>query len=93
MRKELIKLGFEELPHKTLGNFLIYKIISKHNKTRIISIGFLQTPNEIVSIGELKSNNLDYEDLTVISNFDYDGYITLERIVFLLKGLDKNFKN
>ena len=88
MRKELLDLGFEELPHPAIGQPLIFKIKRRFGKTRILSVGSLQTPNEIVSIGELKlSNDKEYEDLTIISNYDYDGYISLDRIKALLFGL------
>jgi hypothetical protein len=87
MREELIQLGFEELPHRTIGNSLIYYIRSKYNKTRILSISDLNTPNEFITIGELKADNKTYEDLTVIHNYDYDGNITVERLKALLFGL------
>lgn len=87
MREELIKLGFEEMPHKTIGNCIVYYIKSKYDKTRILSISDLNTPNEFITIGELKIDNKTYEDLTVIHNYDYDGYITIERIKALLFGL------
>ena len=76
--------GFKEMPHFTINNSLILDI----GRNRSISIGCFEEPNEMVVIKE--HDREDYKkvtDLVCLHNYDYDGYLTEEKLICLLKGL------
>ena len=82
----LIRMGFEHLPHANLLNSLNYNI----GRNRIISIGNVGTPNEMIWICELNDTDKRViNDLVCIRNFDYDGktYVhTLQNLIHALTG-------
>jgi hypothetical protein len=83
-REELLKIGFKEIPHFTLMNSLIYDL----GRNRQLSIGCLSEPNEMMFICESEeNNNKNITDSICIHNFDYDGYISMEKIKSLIKIL------
>lgn len=76
-REELLEIGFEEIPHYTIGNGLTCQL----TRNRFISISCLGTPNEMIFLGEIDRKMSDkINDLIVVRNYDYDGYTSLEWI-------------
>lgn len=77
-KEELLKIGFEEMPHRTVGNVLVYRL----SRERHLSIGSLGTPNEILYLcaTETIDNKESITDLICLHNYDYDGYINMEKI-------------
>ena len=85
-REDLYNLGFKELPHFTIGNSLIFDL----GRRRYLTLSSFATPNEILFIGELDDkNDKEVTDLICIWNYDYDGYITEERIKNIINALTK----
>jgi len=79
---DLIKIGFKEIPHFTIGNNVTYDL----GRSRILSASGVGTPNEFLYICELeKDNNKKITDLICIHNYDYDGYLTLNKVQTLIK--------
>jgi len=76
MRKEeLIERGFEALPNLVLKNIFTLDV----GRRRYISIGSLATPNEMVFLNQ-RDDNGSITDLICVHNFDYDGYLTGEKL-------------
>ena len=76
-RDEVIKIGFKPLPHFTIIDSLNFDL----GRNRYLSIGNIGTPNEIVCISE--TDNEDPKkvlEIIVLHNYDYDGYLTEERL-------------
>lgn len=83
-RDELKQIGFKEIPHYTVGNSLIYDL----GRERHFSIICVGTPNEAVFI--CQADKKDYRkitDLVCVHNWDYDGFITIEKIKSLISGI------
>jgi len=82
----LIKAGFEEVMHFTVTRSLHKSI----GRDRIISIGCIGTPNEMIWLCERnKISPSHITDLVCIRNYDYDGktYIhQLQNLHFSLTG-------
>ena len=75
-REELINdFGFKELPHFTITRSLVLDI----GRNRTISAASLGTPNEMLFIGEGEL------DCVVLHNYDYDGFLTKERLKLLIE--------
>lgn len=93
MIEELINLGFEHNTISKITDDLDYYIKTKFDKIRTITITDINTPNEMIFFkeGDSKKNDID-DDIVVLHNFDYDGYITIERIKALMYGLTGNDK-
>lgn len=80
-RDELIELGFKELPHKSVTNTLIYDL----GRDRFLSFGCIGTPNEMLFLYEVdRENKQDINDMIAIHNWDYDGYLTVDKLSLLL---------
>lgn len=76
-RNELIEMGFKEMPHFTIMNYLNYDL----GRNRQLSIGCLGTPNEMMFISQLdKEPKERVTDTIILSNYDYDGYLDLEKV-------------
>ena len=83
-RDDLINIGFKELPHFTIGNNLIYDL----GRNRQLSITCLGEFNEMVFIcGIDEINEKKITDLVCIHNYDYDGFLTIEKIKSLIFGI------
>ncbi len=85
-KEQVLELGFKELPHFTVMDSLVYDL----GRRRCLSIGCLGTPNEMLFIGQLFNAEDRYQDLITLSNFDYDGYLTLEKLSVLLTFFAEN---
>lgn len=82
---DLVRLGLNPLPHFTIMNSHVKYL----GRNKFISVGNVGTPNEMVYLYEVH----DYEprkimELINIHNYDYDGYLTEEKLVNLLKWLE-----
>ena len=86
--QDLINLGFVAVPTFTIGNSVTYDL----GRNRHLSASCVGTPNEMVCI--YKSDEKNYRiihDIITLHNYDYDGYLTEERVkLFIqLKKKDK----
>ena len=76
-REEVISMGFEPIPHFTITDSLIYDL----GRNRHLSIGDIGMPNEMVFICEVNNENKNrVDEIIVLHNYDYDGYLTKERL-------------
>ena len=76
-RAEVISMGFEPIPHFTITDSLIYDL----GRNRHLSIGDIGMPNEMVFICEVNNENKNRVDEIIgLHNYDYDGYLTKERL-------------
>ena len=67
-RDNLIEIGFKGLPHFTITDSLIYDL----GRNRFLSIGSVATPNEMVFIYEVDSeDSRKITDLVCIKNYEY----------------------
>jgi hypothetical protein len=81
-RQDLLNIGFKEIPYFTIGNSLIFDI----GRFRYISVSSLGTPNEFVWICQASRKDLSkVTDLVCIHNYDYDGYITLDKVKSIIE--------
>jgi len=86
-KERVLELGFKELPHKNLLNSLVLDI----GRRRQLSISSLGSPNEMLSIYEINmSDDKQIDDLIILHNFDYNGYLTEEKLSLLLTFFAKN---
>jgi len=77
---DLLSVGFEKIPHFTITNALIYKL----GRHRHLSVGCVGSPNEMLWICETDDQNeKNITDLVCLHNWDYDGYLTIDKV----KGL------
>jgi hypothetical protein len=85
-RQELKDIGFKEIPHFTIGHTLIYDI----GRNRYLSISNVSNPNEIMFVcQDTESYDRKATDVVVIHNYDYDGYITLEKVKSIVEVFSK----
>lgn len=75
--KDLIEIGFEKMPHFTVANSVIYPL----GRNRQLSAGSVGTPNEMLWICEIDTQNeTKISDLICLHNYDYDGVLTMEKV-------------
>lgn len=84
-RDQAKELGFLEMPHFTIGHSLNYDL----GRRRQLSINSIGTPNEMLFISTMEEHHPSITDVVVLSNYDYDGYLTIEK----LRNLIDWFKN
>lgn len=82
-RDQVKKLGFYEIPHFTVMGNLNYDL----GRNRLLSIGCVGTPNECLFIGQAQEDKKGYEDLVCLHNYDYDGYITIDKLKKIISGI------
>lgn len=80
---DLIQLGFKALPHFTIGNNVVFDL----GRGRHLSAGNVGTPNEMLFI--CQSEGVEITDLICIHNYDYDGYLTIEKVENIIKIFNK----
>lgn len=79
-----LKLGFTELQHFTIGDSLIYDL----GRNRHLSLSNAGSPNEMLMICERDDKNPKLNsDVIVLHNYDYDGYLTKEKLETLINAL------
>jgi len=82
LESDLIEIGFEKIEHFTITKTLIYKL----SRNRQLSVGDVGTPNEMLWICEIdEDNSKKITDLVCLHNYDYDGYLTKDKIINLIK--------
>lgn len=77
----LERLGFERLPHFTVGNTMLKNI----GRNRVISVSCVGTPNLMVTLQEV--NGKQVTDLVVVHNYDYDGPMHVHQLQNLYHAL------
>lgn len=83
-KDEYIKIGFKSLPHFTVANNLIYDL----GRNQQLSAGCVGTPNEMIFLCQKNSKNpIETTDLICIHNWDYDGEMTKDKLINLIKIL------
>lgn len=88
--EDLIKLGFTQIPHFTIGNNVVFDL----GRNRYLSASGVGTPNEFLYINDVsEADSRKIENLICIHNFDYDGYLTIEKVEVLLKFFSSAKKN
>lgn len=81
---DLIRIGFEPIPHFTVTDGHIYKL----GRHRQISVGNVGTPNEMLFITETSDQDQkEVTDVICIHNYDYDGYLTEEKVINLINAI------
>jgi len=88
----LLENGFEKVPYFTITN-TIFKDLGRN---RILSIGCVGTPNEMVWICEVdRTDPKKINDLVCLRNYDYDGYTTQEELleIYSIITNNKNHEN
>lgn len=89
-KEQLLELGFKELPHFTVTSSLTYDL----GRNRFLSIVDVGTPNEILFIYEKDfEDERKINDIVTLSNFNYDGYLTVEKLSLLLTFFARNKEN
>ncbi len=88
-RDDLLNIGFKEIPHFTIMNSVVFDL----GRNRFLSAGSVGTPNEMLYISEVDENEQTrITDLICLHNYDYDGYITLEKISTLISAIGINIQ-
>lgn len=83
---DLIKIGFKSIPNFTVTNSVIYDL----GRNRYLSAGDVGTPNEMVFICETDAKDKNkITDTICLHNYDYDGFITEEKVKALIESLNK----
>lgn len=86
----LLEIGFNELPHFTIGNSITYEL----GQNRILSASSVGTPNEVLFICELGgSDATQITDIICLHNYDYDGYLTMRRLTTIIELFDRTNKH
>lgn len=87
LTKEMVlSLGFYELPHFTVCDFLIFDLPNN----RQLSLGNVGTPNEML----LCITQSDYDDnkkitdVVTLHNYDYHGYLSIYRLKTIIDALN-----
>lgn len=81
-RIDAINLGFSELDHFTVLKNLVYDL----GRNRHLSLAAIGTPNEMLFISTVGNDlPLKITDVVVLSNYDYDGYLTIEKLRSLIE--------
>ena len=88
-KEDLIELGFKESDHYTCLESLIYKL----SRDRVISVGCLGTPNEVMFLCEESKVGDYYTDLVCLHSFDYDGKLTKEKVEHLIKYFETDWSS
>lgn len=78
---DLILLGFKTLPHATIGKNVVYDLTNG----RQLSATCVGNPNEMLFLNDI--NNGRITDVIPIHNYDYDGYLTEEKLKAILTAL------
>lgn len=83
-KEDYIRLGFAPLQHYTVADALLYQL----GRNRHLSAGCVGTPNEMIWICQMDDKDTrKCEDLVCLHNYDYDGYMTEDKLQLLIKAL------
>lgn len=83
--EDLINVGFKPYNRFTIMN-TVYLDVERDIQ---IKVGCVGTPNEIVFLVHHWGDACEEQDLVCIHCFDYDGYLTLEKVMNILKVFGK----
>tara|TARA_R110000851_G_scaffold87648_1_gene191056 strand:- start:21205 stop:21501 length:297 start_codon:yes stop_codon:yes gene_type:complete len=75
--------GFKPIPHFTIGDSVTYDL----GRNRYLSVNSAGTPNEMLFLCEREPNKVVVNNLIVLSNYDYDGLLTVKRVDDLIELL------
>lgn len=76
-RDDLLDIGFEDIPHFTIGGNMLYDL-GRHKQLSITDIG---NCGEMLWLTEVNPHdNKDVTDVINLHNFDYDGYLSIDRL-------------
>ena len=78
-KEDLTQLGFKQNEHYTVVNILNLDI----GRNRLLSIGSVGTPNEMMFIAEIGTEDT-FSDIICLHNYDYDGFLTKEKLMLIL---------
>ena len=79
--KDLIAIGFKEIPHFTIANSVVYDL----GRNRHLSASAVGTPNEMLWICYMEERESEFiDDLVCVHNWDYDGAWTIEKVKTLI---------
>ena len=78
---DLILLGFKTLPHATIGKNVVYDL----SRGRQLSATCVGDPNEMLFLNTIENNKVT--DIVTIHNYDYDGYLTMDKLEAILTAL------
>tara|TARA_R110000822_G_scaffold25937_17_gene78514 strand:+ start:1206 stop:1478 length:273 start_codon:yes stop_codon:yes gene_type:complete len=79
-----IALGFEPIPHFTIGDVHTYNL----GRDRQLSFSNIGTANEFLHITQLDKHNLKViTDIICIHNYDYDGLMTTTKLENIINAL------
>jgi hypothetical protein len=83
----LIKVGFVPFPTFTIGNNVTYDL----GRGRFLSGSSIGTPNEMMFIEEVEEREKDgvihkvVTDVISLHNYDYDGYLSEDRLKLFMQ--------
>ena len=86
-KEDLIELGFKEVDYFTIMDSIIYDL----GRRRLLSVGCLGTPNEVMFLCEKSKAGDHYTDLVCVHNFDYDGKLTKQKVEYLIKYFETDW--
>lgn len=87
-KEDAIELGFKPMPHFTIGDVHRFNL----GRNTDLSYSSIGTPNEYIYICETEEDLTVSIDAVCIHNYDYDGYMSKEKlssIIMLLKQENK----
>ena len=84
MNDDLLNIGFEKIKHFTIMNSCTYDL----GRRRFLSASCVGTPNENMCIYEVdRDNNVEITNLVCLHNWDYDGFLTIEKVKSLIEAI------
>lgn len=87
--QDLLALGFKEVPNFTIMNSVYFDL----GRRRQLSAGDIGTPNEMMYLCEVDEKDpRKITDLVCVHNYDYDGYLTTEKVSGLITLLTTSNK-
>jgi hypothetical protein len=83
LKQQLLDIGFV-LKEKSVVDTFTYDL----GRDRVLFFSNISTQNEYGYIGQLEDNATPiYDDVVCIHNYDYDGYITIDRVMLLIYSI------
>lgn len=83
--EDLVNVVFKPYAHFTVMNSVYFDV----DRGRQIKVGCVGTPNEVVFLVDHWGDTCEEQDMVCIHNFDYDGYLTMEKVMNILKVFGK----
>ena len=83
--EDLINVGFKPYGHFSVMN-AAYLDVGCGRHIKVCCVG---TPNEVVFLVHQWGDTCEEQDLVCVHNFDYDGYLTMGKVMNILKVFGK----